>query len=248
MSRSVAAPKLRTKEERDRFVEQFLPLVRYVIARMPVTMPATLSRDDFYSVGVMGLLHAATNFDPTRGASFKTFAYTAIRGAILDEIRKHDPVPRSRRDRLRQIERATGALRSKLGRTPTLEEIAETLGSTVEELDADLLALHTCKVLSLDDARPSFDGEDAPGLSQHLVSGNTLDPSDEVSRGEQVDRLAKAIAELPEMDRNVIVLYHYESLYLREIGEILGVTESRISQILTRATARLRLKLREEGE
>jgi RNA polymerase sigma factor for flagellar operon FliA len=86
---------VRSAEERDRLVEQYLPLVRYVVARLPVTMPASLDRDDFFSVGVIGLMHAASTFDPTRGASFKTFAYTAVRGAILDEVRKHDPVPRS---------------------------------------------------------------------------------------------------------------------------------------------------------
>ena len=105
---------LRTTEERDRLVEQYLPLVRYVVARLPVTMPNSLDRDDFYSVGVMGLMHAAATFDPGRGASFKTFAYTAIRGAILDEVRKHDPVPRNRRDRLRKMERASAALHTRL--------------------------------------------------------------------------------------------------------------------------------------
>ncbi len=242
-----ANPGLRTKEERDRYVEQFLPLVRYVIARLPVTMPATLSREDFYSVGVMGLMHAAATFDPNRGASFKTFAYTAIRGAILDEIRKHDPVPRSRRDRLRRIERATGALRAKLNRQPTLEEVSEVLGVPVAELDEDLLALHTCKTLSLDDHKPSADG-DGTTLGQTLVMHDAIDPGDQVSHSEQIERLAKAIAELPEADRNVIVLYHYENLYLKEIGEILGVTESRVSQILTRATARLRLRMKEKEE
>ena len=107
----------RTQEERDRLVEKYLPLVRYVVARLPVTMPAMLDRDDFYGVGVMGLMHAASTYDPTRGASFKTFAYTAIRGAILDEIRKHDPVPRNRRDRLRQIEQASKNLYAALARS-----------------------------------------------------------------------------------------------------------------------------------
>ena len=97
--KGAAAKMLRTTAERDRLVEQYLPLVRYVVARLPVTMPGTLDRDDFYSVGVIGLMHAAATYDPTRGAAFKTFAYTAIRGAILDEIRRHDPVPRNRRDR-----------------------------------------------------------------------------------------------------------------------------------------------------
>ena len=236
---------IRSQEERNQFVEQYLPLVRHVVARMPVTMPSTLNRDDFYSVGVMGLIHAASAYDPTRGASFKTFAYTAIRGAILDEIRKHDPVPRSRRDRLRKLEKATRHLWAELDRPPTVEEIAEFLDTSVESLDRDLLALHTCRILSLDDAIHSKDG-DVVDLSLGLECEGTINPSERAITKEQIRRLAKAISELPEADRHVIVLYHYENLYLKEIGEILGVSESRVSQVLSRATARLKLKMKAE--
>ena len=100
-------------------------------------MPATLSRDDFFSVGVIGLMHAAAAYDPNRGASFKTFAYTAIRGAVLDEIRKHDPVPRSRRDRLRAIDSSVSALRGELNRAPTVEELAERMGISAQHLDEE---------------------------------------------------------------------------------------------------------------
>ena len=235
----------RSLEERDRMVEQYLPLVRHVVARLPVTMPATLSRDDFFSVGVIGLMHAASAYDPNRGASFKTFAYTAIRGAILDEIRKHDPVPRSRRDRLREIDRASAALQGELGRSPTIEELAERLGVPSSNLDDDFLALHTCRMLSLDDSSSSSD--DAPNLGGSLANPDAIDPTDAVVHQELTERLAKALSELPENERNVVVLYHYENLYLKEIGEILGVTESRVSQILSRATQRLHMKMREES-
>jgi RNA polymerase sigma factor for flagellar operon FliA len=235
---------LRSLAERDRLVEQFLPLVRYVVARLPVTMPASLDRDDFYSVGVMGLMHAAATFDPTRGASFKTFAYTAIRGAILDEVRKHDPVPRNRRDRLRRMDRQLGALRAQLDREPTPAELAQALGCTEQELDADLQALHTSRTLSLDDRRPGDEHETA-SLADTIGATDVLDPSAHADDRERLERLTKAIAELPETDRHVVVLYFHEQLYLKEIGRILGVTESRISQILTRAVERLRLKLKE---
>jgi len=236
------APALRTQDERDRLVEQYLPLVRYVVARLPVTMPASLDRDDFFSVGVMGLMHAAATYDPTRGASFKTFAYTAIRGAVLDEIRKHDPVPRNRRDRLRGLDRATTALHGELGRQPTIEEIAERMEVSADDLDGDLLALHTCRLLSLDDGGPTGDS----ALTRGPIADRTdlAEPFTHAVRKEEVQALSKAIAELPETDRNVVVLYHFEDLYLKEIGEVLGVSESRVSQILSRATARLRLKIR----
>lgn len=234
---------LRSIADRDHLVEQFLPLVRYVVARLPVTMPGSLDRDDFYSVGVMGLMHAAATFDPLRGASFKTFAYTAIRGAILDEVRKHDPVPRNRRDRLRKMERKNAALRAELDREPTLGELAHALGSTEKELDEDLQALHTTRTLSLDERHGS--DEDADSLASQIGATDTIDPRQHADDREKLERLTKAIAELPDTDRHVVVLYFHEQLYLKEIGTILGVTESRVSQILTRATERLRLKLKE---
>ena len=236
----------RSRQERDRLVEQYLPLVRHVVSRLQVTMPATLSRDDFFSVGVMGLMHAAAAYDPGRGASFKTFAFTAIRGAVLDEIRKHDPVPRSRRDRIRQIDKSVVHLRAELGRAPTIEELAERMEVSANHLDDDLLALHTCRTLSLDDG--SFgNGDDDAGLGNILVDERNVDPSDAVATHEMTSRLARAISELPEVERNVVVLYHYEHLYLKEIGEIIGVTESRVSQVLSRALERLRMKLKDKS-
>lgn len=240
-----AAKVQRSIADRDRLVEQYLPLVRYVVARLPLSLPASLDRDDFYSVGVMGLLHAAATFDPARGASFKTFAYTAIRGAILDEVRKHDPVPRNRRDRLRRMERTNAALHAELDREPTPAELAAAMGCSEQDLDDDLQALHTARVLSLDDAR----GDDHDnGLHQQLHAPDAPDPGELADDRERRDRLAKAIVELPATERHVVVLYFHEHLYLKEIGRVLGVTESRVSQILTRATERLRLKLKEEED
>lgn len=239
-----AQKSLRSIAERDRLVEQYLPLVRYVVARLPVTLPGSLDRDDFYSVGVMGLMHAAATFDPTRGASFKTFAYTAVRGAILDEVRKHDPVPRNRRDRLRKMERQNAALRAQLDREPTPAELAGALGCSEQDLDDDLQALHTSRTLSLDERYG--DDDDAGSLASQLRAEDAADPRSLADDRESLERLTKAIAELPATDRHVVVLYFHEHLYLKEIGNILGVTESRVSQILTRATERLRLKLKDE--
>jgi RNA polymerase sigma factor for flagellar operon FliA len=237
---------LRSIEERDRLVEQYLPLVRYVVARLPVTMPASLDRDDFYSVGVMGLIHAAGTYDPARGASFKTFAYTAIRGAVLDEVRKHDPVPRGRRDRLRKLEKANATLYARLGRSATLDELAELLACSVQDLEDDLQALHQSRILSIDEQHGDEDG-DGTSLAASIECLRTEDPSGRADMRERLEHLTRAIAELPETDRNVVVLYFHEQLYLKEIGDILGVTESRVSQILARAIERLRLKLDPEG-
>ncbi len=246
-SASTTAPR-RSEKERDELVEQYLPLVRHVIARLPVTMPNSLDREDFYSVGVIGLMHAAANYDPTRGASFKTFAYTAVRGAVLDEIRKHDPVPRNRRDRLRRKDRAASRLHAELGRPPTIEELAEALECTPEELDGDLLALHTCRILSLDEGSSGGDSDEGASLLGSIACDQSPDPGEACSDRDQVAELSRAIGELPETERHVVILYHYENLYLKEIGQILGVTESRISQILSRATERLRLKMQGSSE
>ena len=242
--RGDTARMLRSVVDRDRLIEQYLPLVRYVVARLPVTLPGSLDRDDFYSVGVMGLMHAAATFDPARGASFKTFAYTAIRGAILDEVRKHDPVPRNRRDRLRKMERKNAALRAELDREPTLAELAVALDCSEQDLDDDLQALHTSRTLSLDER---YGGEEDGGdLASQISAVDAVDPRRLADDRESLERLTKAIAELPATDRHVVVLYFHEQLYLKEIGNILGVTESRVSQILTRATERLRFKLVEK--
>jgi RNA polymerase sigma factor for flagellar operon FliA len=239
---------LRTQEERDRLVEQFLPLVRYVVARLPVTMPGALDRDDLFSVGVMGLMHAASTYDAARGASFKTFAYTAIRGAVLDEVRRLDPVPRQRRERLRRLGRVHSELAATLDRSPTLAELAAALQCSEQEVDDDLQALHTSRTLSLDESRGGGGDDDGDGggtLGSLLGADDAADPADEAAKAERLTRLAKAVSELPEAERHVVVLYFHEQLFLKEIGEILGVTESRVSQILTRATERLRLKLKE---
>ncbi len=243
--RGDTARMLRSVADRDRLVEQYLPLVRYVVARLPVTLPGSLDRDDFYSVGVMGLMHAASTFDPGRGASFKTFAYTAIRGAILDEVRKHDPVPRNRRDRLRKMERTNSQLHAELDREPTLAELAQAMGCSEQDLDEDLQALHTARTLSLDETYGN-DDEGSTTLANLMQAEDTRDPGDAADDRERMARLTKAIAELPETDRHVVVLYFHEQLFLKEIGTVLGVTESRVSQILTRATERLRLKLKEQ--
>lgn len=232
---------LRPSADRDRLVEQYLPLVRYVVARLPVTMPGSLDGDDFYSVGVIGLMHAAEAFDPTRGASFKTFAYTAIRGAILDEVRKHDPVPRSRRDRLRRMGRESTNLRAALDREPTLAELAAALGCSEQDLDGDLQAVHTSRTLSLDESRGDEDDEGT--LASQLRAVDAIDPCRHADDRESLARLTQAITELHPTDRHVVVLYFHEQLYLKEIGTVLGVTESRVSQILTRAIERLRRKL-----
>ncbi len=227
-----------TKSDRRQLVEEFLPLVQHVLGRLPLHLPVTLDKEDLFEVGVLGLMSAADTYNPAKGAAFKTYAYLNIRGAILDEIRKHDAVPRSRRDRIRLIGDTEQALEESLGRPATPEEIADAAGLTIGQVEDGLVHAHGASVLSLDEPAGTTDG----GVGRLMDCVNmpeSPDPSDVAAMNELKAELAKAIQELPERERQVVLLYHAEELRLKEIGAVLGVTESRVSQLHARALFRL---------
>lgn len=226
-----------TDSDRNRLIEEHLPLVHHVIGRLTLRLPATLDRDDLFATGVLGLMNAAATWNPTKGAAFKTHAFTAIRGAILDEIRKHDVVPRSRRDRVRHVARVERTLADRLGHAPTAEQIAEHACLDVEQVEDVLVNGHGATVVSLD-AASDVDEDERP-LMQCLATPTCEDPSDLAAKSELKGRLAAAIAELPERERRVIVLYYAEGLRLKEIGAVLGITESRVCQLHARALHQL---------
>lgn len=218
-------------DERDRRVVDYLPLVRYVVGRLCLDLPPSLDREDLYGFGVLGLLHAATTYDSTRGVAFKTHAFIHIRGAILDELRKLDFLPRTRRDKLKRLDSAIAALQQELGRAPSPEELAAALGVPESEVDELLLTSRTASLCSLDDPTKS--------TPFGIACSKSEDPMENAQHGEIKKALADAIESLPEIERRVLVLYYSEGLLLREIGEVLGVTESRVSQVHTRAVFRL---------
>lgn len=229
----------RNTADRNQLVEEYLPLVHHVLGRLPIHLPQTLDREDLFEVGVLGLINAAETYNPAKGASFKTFGYVNIRGAILDEIRKHDVVPRSRRDRMKQIAEAEHAVEERIGRTATPEEIAQQAGLTIEQVETGLVHAHGAAVLSLDDSVGDSGGDGPSRLVDCLKMPESPNPSDAAAHGELRKQLAVAIQELPDRERHVILLYYTESLRLKEIGAILGVTESRVSQLHARAIFRL---------
>ena len=232
-----------TNDERNRLIEEYLPLVHHVLGRLTIHLPPTLDREDLFEVGVLGLMHSASTFNPVKGAAFKTHAYTNIRGAILDEIRKHDPIPRSRRDRVRLLGDVERRLEEKLGRAPTPEEMAVEAGLTIEQVEESLVNAHGAAILSLEDHQ----GDDGDGLrlSKCLMIPKCDDPADLVARAEMKEQLAAAIQDLPERERHVIVLYYAEGLRLKEIGAVLGITESRVCQLHSRAIYKLNQVLAE---
>lgn len=230
-------------EERNALVEDYLPLVRHVIGRLPLSLPAFIDQEDLFEVGVLGLMNAARTYDASRGAAFKTHAYVNIRGAILDELRHFDVVPRSRRDRIKLFHRTSADLEDELGRTPTAAEIADAMGLSVAQVDEILVNMHAVSTLSLDEGESSDDGG-GTRMGDCVACMRTPDPGDDAEQRELQERVAELIVELPENERRVMVLYYSDGLLLKEIGEVLGVTESRVSQIHSRAVFRINKELR----
>jgi RNA polymerase sigma factor for flagellar operon FliA len=229
---------------RERLVVAYSPLVKYVSGRMASGLPAHVDEADLISYGLVGLINAIERFEPAREIKFETYALTRVRGAILDELRSIDWVPRSVRARARQIERANAKLEHKLQRAPTDEEMAAELDLSVAEFTAALLQISTSTVAALDELWTAGDSSgDQVSLLDTLADENAPDPAAAMDETELRERLAGAIGRLPEREKLVIALYYYENLTLREIGEVLSVTESRVSQLHTKAVLRLRSRL-----
>jgi RNA polymerase sigma factor for flagellar operon FliA len=229
---------------RERLVVAYSPLVKYVAGRMSSGLPGHVEEADLISYGLGGLISAIERFDLSREIKFETYAITRIRGAIIDELRNLDWVPRSVRARAREIERAHAKLEAKLQRVPTDEEISKEIGLTVDEFRDSLLAIANSSVTALDELWAVSDASgDSVSLLDTLPDQSAPNPEQIVDANELKDRIADAISRLPEREKLVIALYYYENLTLREIGEVLGVTESRVSQLHTKAVLRLRSRL-----
>ena len=231
------------KAVRDRLILTYAPLVKYVAGRLGSSLPAHVDEGDLVSYGLLGLIGAIERYDPDRDIKFETYAIARIRGAIIDELRALDWVPRSGRSRARQIERAIGELEAKLGRAPTDEEIAAKVGVTVDELDNSLTDISRSSIAALDELWSVSGDGDQVSLLDTLEDDNVSQPAEVLDETETREALADAIARLPEREKLVVTLYYYEELTLREIGEVLGVTESRVSQLHTKAILRLKSRL-----
>jgi RNA polymerase sigma factor for flagellar operon FliA len=235
----------RTKDRaiRDRLIVTYSPLVKYVAGRLGSGLPAHVDEGDLVSYGLLGLIGAIERYDPERDIKFETFAMARIKGAIIDELRALDWVPRSVRSRAREIERAIGELEAKLGRAPTDDEIAAKVGISEDELEESLTDISRSSIAALDELW-SVSGEgDQISLLDTIEDPSGLRPAEALDETETKELLADAIARLPEREKLVITLYYYEELTLREIGEVLGVTESRVSQLHTKAILRLKSRL-----
>lgn len=228
---------------REQLILQYAPLVKYVVGRMAVASSSILDMEDLLGFGTLGLIDAVSRFDPTRGVKFETYALQRIRGSIIDSFRKLDIVPRSARRRAREIEGAHAQLQQSLGREPDDDEIADYLGLSRDGLNRAMLDA-SCAILSMERPLAMLDGDDGLTLADTIEDENATVPQVEIERGEEREALIQALRTLNERDRLVISLYYYEELTLREISEVLGVTESRVCQLHARAIMRLRASLR----
>jgi RNA polymerase sigma factor for flagellar operon FliA len=227
----------------------YSPLVKYVAGRMSSGLPAHVEDADLISYGLLGLISAIERFDLSREIKFETFAINRIKGSIIDELRSLDWVPRSVRAKAREIERANAKLEGKLQRAPSDNEMADELGVTIEAFQSSLTLISNSSVVALDELWTVSDASgDQVSLLDTIQDPNAADPAQEMDASEAKDRLADAIARLPEREKLVVALYYYENLTLREIGEVLGVSESRVSQLHTKAVLRLKSRLQGEGE
>jgi RNA polymerase sigma factor FliA len=224
--------------DRDEILRQHLPLVRRVVQRLAARKPPHIELDDLVSWGIVGLLDAVGKYDPKKEASFTTYAQFRISGAILDHLRSLDWVPRSVRQKASLIEKTAHALEGTLGRPPREEEIAGELGLSLDDYQQLLSRVGEMSIFSLEDLGFGS-GEERVSFDQR-VEDEDEDPLGALLTRERVDLVAAAIARLPERERLVVTLYYHDELTMKEVGAVLGLTESRVSQLHSQAMLRLK--------
>jgi RNA polymerase sigma factor for flagellar operon FliA len=228
---------------RESFIKQYAPLVKYVAGKVAVGKPHNVEFDDLVGFGFFGLLDAIDRFDPDKNVKFKTYAVPRIKGAIYDELRSIDWVPRSVRQKTKEVEETIGALEAQLGRSATDQEIAGALGMSESEFLKTMMRISSTSILSLNDVWFSGDENDKVSIGDSIESPVSLNPDVIVEKNEIRQVIINSISELPDKEKKILALYYYEDLTLKEIGQVMGITESRVSQLHTKAILRLRSKL-----
>jgi RNA polymerase sigma factor for flagellar operon FliA len=228
---------------KDQIIIEYAPLIKYIAQKIAARLPSNIELDDLISCGVIGLMDAIRKFDPTRDNKFKTYAEFRVRGAILDELRAQDWVPRSIREKAKLVERAYSKLESANGRPATDEEMCEELQVTQDEFYDLVNKAKSISLLNIDDAA-SFNRGDKKLLAGVMEHNRSTNPFTAVNFKNSQEKIKEGISTLPEKQRLVLSLYYYEDLNLKEIGQVLNVTESRVSQLHTQAILKLKAKLK----
>ncbi|NIA09026.1 MAG: FliA/WhiG family RNA polymerase sigma factor [Nitrospiraceae bacterium] len=229
-----------TAERRKELILKYQPLIRYIAGKLAIRLPPNVSTDDLMSSGVIGLMDAIEKFDPTKKIRFKTYAEFRIRGAMLDELRSLDWVPRSIRKKSTELAKTYQCLEKKFGRPAEDREVAEAMGLSMEEFYKLLDKTKNITFLDIDMIRRNTQDKNNKDPFDLVAGGSNIDPFSMLNKNEVKKILAEAITALPEKEKLVVSLYYYEDLTMREIGEVMGYTESRISQVHTKAMLRLR--------
>jgi len=228
---------------RDRLMIHYMPLVKQVAGRMKINLPGSVEYDDLVSAGLMGLINSIDNFNPKRGFKFETYAVPRIKGSILDGLRDVDWLPRSYRQKSRKLDNVLTKLINQLGRVPNEDEIAGKLGLNQDEYYRFIDQISSGSLVSLDLRISTGDEGETGSLHDVIPDASRRDPLGEIEESDAKKTALKLIDDLSKQERSVIALYYYEELTFREIGEVLGVSESRVCQIHTRIMATLRVKL-----
>jgi len=236
------APQVAVTYSKEDLLRRFAPLVRHVVERVAANLPRNVDHEDLYSAGVLGLLDAHAKFDQGKGVKFETYAVWRIKGAVLDQLRALDWASRSMRRKARALDGVTQRLDQKLGRAATDHELAKAMKMTRGDFYRLLDQVRSAVLVSLDESRSGEDQE--PGtLGDHLADPTAVNLEDRLAEEESKIMLLRTLNQLPEQERLVVALYYYEHLTLKEIGRALGISESRVSQVHTRAMSRLRVRL-----
>jgi RNA polymerase sigma factor FliA len=230
--------------ERDQLIIQYLPWVKFIALRMAAKLPSHIQAEDLISAGVIGLIDALDKFNPTREVQFKTYAQIRIQGAMKDELRALDWASRSMRQKVKRLEHAYATLEQEFGRPPSSEEVASSLGVEMDAFEEMLDDVKGTSLISLEDLGQGPPSEDKSDLLEALLTRQDQDPLEVLNLHDLKKALTLTIAELPEKERLVLSLYYFEELTMKEVGKVLSLTESRISQLHTQAVLRLRGKLK----
>lgn len=233
-----------SKVAKDKLLLEYANLVKYIAQRIAVNLPSSVERDDLISAGILGLVKAVETFEPERGFKFETYAGHKIRGAILDELRAMDWVPRSVRQKARELQRVFAKLENELGRMPYDDEVCKSLNITMKEYEDILTEVTPTTIISLEEAMPDRETDSKEiRIIDTIEDPGSNNPLKELGFIEVKNILKEAIGNLPEKEKLVIALYHYEELTLKEIGVVLNISESRVSQIHSKVILKLRSKL-----
>lgn len=228
---------------RERMILQNLGLVNRIVARLALELPRCVDREDLVSTGVLGLIKAVDRFDPSRGVKFETYASCLIRGEIMESLRERDPASRTLRKKIREMARTINRLSVALGRAPRGEEVAQALGMSLPEYQALVRAAEGTAVTSLEEALAADPQVEARALVGEEVGAQSADPATALEQRELLNLVAQGVERLPEREQVILGLYYGEEMTLREIGEIFGITESRVCQLHAQALRHLRATL-----